>query len=98
MALGAPVTGTIHMESVKVIALPWSAMTSDAGRPAVWRLSTDSNVATLVPIQILAYERGRLLVESGVQEGELIVTKGAQMLRSGEPTEIVPEQEGLAEQ
>jgi len=98
MALGATVTGTIHMESVKVIALPWSAMTSDAGRPAVWRLSTDSNVATLVPIQILAYEKGRLLVESGVQEGELIVTKGAQMLRSGEPTEIVPEQEGLAEQ
>ncbi len=98
MALGATVTGTVHMESVKVVVLPWSAMTSDAGRTAVWRLSKDSKVATLVPIKVLAYEKGRLLVESGLQEGELIVTKGAQMLRSGEPAEIMPEQEGLVAQ
>lgn len=94
MALGATVTGTVHMESVKVVVLPWSVMTSDAGRTAVWRLSKDSKVATLVPIKVLAYEKGRLLVESGLQEGELVVTKGAQMLRSGEPAEIMPEQEG----
>lgn len=98
MALGATVTGTVHMESVKVVVLPWSAMTSDAGRTAVWRLSKDSKVATLVPIKVLAYEKGRLLIESGLQEGELIVTKGAQMLRSGEPAEIMPEQEGLVAQ
>ncbi|KAB2676267.1 efflux RND transporter periplasmic adaptor subunit [Brucella tritici] len=98
MALGATVTGTVHMDSVKVVVLPWSAMTSDAGRTAVWRLSKDSKVATLVPIKVLAYEKGRLLVEGGLQEGELIVTKGAQMLRSGEPADVVQEQEGLVAQ
>lgn len=98
MALGATVTGTVHMDTVKVVVLPWSAMTSDAGRTAVWRLSKDSKVATLVPIKVLSYEKGRLLVESGLQEGELIVTKGAQMLRSGEPAEVVQEQEGLVAQ
>lgn len=98
MALGATVTGTVHMDAVKVVVLPWSAMTSDAGRTAVWRLSKDSRVATLVPIKVLAYEKGRLLVDGGLQEGELIVTKGAQMLRSGEPADVVQEQEGLVAQ
>ncbi len=98
MALGATVTGTVHMDSVKIVVLPWSAITSDAGRTAVWRLSKDSKVATLVPISVLAYEKGRVLVEGGLQEGELIVTKGAQMLRSGEVAEVIEEQEGLVAQ
>lgn len=98
MALGATVTGTVHMDTLRVIALPWSAMTSDAGRTAVWRIAKDSKVATLVPIKVLAYEKERLIVEGGLQEGELIVTAGAQMLRSGEPTEIVQGPEGTVSQ
>ncbi|PWU74688.1 MULTISPECIES: efflux RND transporter periplasmic adaptor subunit [Brucella/Ochrobactrum group] len=98
MALGATVTGTVHMDVLRVIALPWSAMTSDAGRTAVWRIAKDSKVATLVPIKVLAYEKERLIVEGGLQEGELIVTAGAQMLRSGEPTEIVQGPEGTVSQ
>src|SRR5690606_37468732 len=63
MALGATLTGMINMASVKDIALNWSAMTSDTERAVVCRLYTDSNVATLVSTQILAYEKGRLLIE-----------------------------------
>ncbi len=37
-------------------------------------------------------------MEGGLQEGELIVTAGAQMLRSGEPTEIVQGPEGTVSQ
>jgi len=98
MALGATVTGTIHMMGAKVVVLPWSSMTSDGGRPAVWRIARESKVATLVPIKILAYEKERLIVESGLQEGELIVTKGSQMLRTGERTEVILEHEGLVVQ
>ncbi len=94
MALGAVVTGTVHMDTRKVIELPWSAMTSDAGRTAVWRVAKDTHVATLVPVKVLAYEKERVIVEGGLSEGQLIVTKGAQMLRSGEPTEIMQGPEG----
>ncbi len=96
MALGAIVTGTVHMDARQVIVLPWSAMTSEAGRTAVWRVDRDTHVATLVPIKVLAYEKERVIVESGLNNGELIVTKGAQMLRSGEPVEIMQGPEGLA--
>lgn len=98
MALGATVTGTVHMENRQVIVLPWSAMTSDAGHAAVWRVAGDTNVATLVPITVLSYEKERVIVDSGLNDGELIVTKGAQMLRSGEPTEIMQTQEGAVAQ
>ncbi|EEY05553.1 efflux transporter [Brucella pinnipedialis M163/99/10] len=98
MALGAIVTGTVHMDARQVIVLPWSAMTSEAGRTAVWRVDRDTHVATLVPIKVLAYEKERVIVESGLNKGELIVTKGAQMLRSGEPVEIMQGPEGAGSQ
>ncbi len=98
MALGATVTGTVHMESRQVVILPWSAMTSDGGRTAVWRVARDNPVATLVPVKVLSYEKERLIIEGGIQDGELIVTRGAQMLRSGEPAEIVQAPEGAVAQ
>ncbi|AIJ88595.1 efflux transporter [Brucella melitensis bv. 1 str. Rev.1] len=98
MALGAIVTGTVHMDARQVIVLPWSAMASEAGRTAVWRVDRDTHVATLVPIKVLAYEKERVIVESGLNNGELIVTKGAQMLRSGEPVEIMQGPEGAGSQ
>ncbi|GFP61535.1 hypothetical protein BCBD1442_08930 [Brucella ceti] len=47
---------------------------------------------------MLAYEKERVIVESGLNKGELIVTKGAQMLRSGEPVEIMQGPEGAGSQ
>jgi membrane fusion protein, multidrug efflux system len=98
MALGATVTGTVHMENQQVVILPWSAMTSDSGRTAVWRVAKDTQVATLVPVKVLAFEKERVIVASGLGVGELIVTKGAQMLRSGAQTEIVEGLEGAGAQ
>ncbi len=89
MALGATVTGTVHMPPRKVVVLPWTALTSDAGRTAVWRVARDTHVTTLVPIRVLSYEKERVIVESGLNDGELVVTKGAQMLRSGQEADIV---------
>ncbi|MFD1199295.1 efflux RND transporter periplasmic adaptor subunit [Brucella gallinifaecis] len=94
MALGAIVTGTVHMGHQQVFVLPWSVLTSDtgtsdAGHMAVWRVAKDTKIATLVPVAVLAFEKERVIVTSGLNEGELIVTKGAQMLRSGAQTQIV---------
>lgn len=89
MALGAIVTGSVHMPSRKVVILPWSVLTSDKGRPAVWRLAADTNVATSVPVRVLRFESEKVILESGLEEGEVVVTKGGQMLRSGEVADVV---------
>jgi len=94
MALGAIVTGTVHMDGQQVVVLPWSAMTSDAGHTAVWRVAKDTKLATLVPVTVLTYEKERVVIASGLGVDELIVTKGAQMLRSGAQTEIIQGLEG----
>ncbi|MEJ5081749.1 MULTISPECIES: efflux RND transporter periplasmic adaptor subunit [unclassified Ochrobactrum] len=98
MALGAIVTGTVHMDGREVFILPWSAVTSDAGNTAVWRVAKDTKLAALVPVQVLAFEKERVIVASGLNEGDLVVTKGAQMLRAGAQTEIVQGLEGAAAQ
>lgn len=89
MALGAIVIGSVHMPSRKVVILPWSVLTSDKGRPAVWRLAADTNVATSVPVRVLRFESEKVILESGLEAGEIVVTKGGQMLRSGEVTDVV---------
>ena len=98
MALGAIVTGTVHMDGQQVVVLPWSAMTSDAGHTAVWRVDQETKLATLVPVTVLTYEKERVIIASGLDVGDLIVTKGAQMLRSGAQTEIIQGLEGAVAQ
>lgn len=94
MALGAIVTGTVHMDGQQVFIVPWSAMTSDAGNAAVWRVDKNTKRASLVPVQVLAFEKERVIVASGLNAGDLVVTKGAQMLRPGAQTEIMQGLEG----
>lgn len=89
MALGAVVTGTVHLPQQKVAVLPWSALTSDRGRPAVWSIAPDTGVVSLVPVEVLAYERERLILRAGLEEGATVVVKGGHMLHPGQVADIV---------
>lgn len=89
MALGASVTGRIAAAASQVVMLPWTAMTSDAGQTAVWKIDPDNNTAILVPVTVLAYEKGRFAVTKGVCAGDRIVIGGAQLLRPGAAVTIM---------
>ncbi len=88
MTLGAPITGTMQLEPQRAAVLPWSALTSDAGRPAVFVVG-EGDVVTLAPVKVLTYERERVVIVSGVEEGQRVVTKGTQMLRAGEVVDVI---------
>ncbi len=89
MALGASITGQIAVAASQVVMLPWTAMTSDGGRTAVWKIDPDKAVAVLVPVRVLAYEKGRFAVSDGVAAGDRIVSAGAQLLRPGAAVTII---------
>ncbi|KXF77060.1 hypothetical protein ATN84_11360 [Paramesorhizobium deserti] len=91
MTLGATVTGSMRMQPQRAAILPWSALTSDGGRPAVWLVEGDTDVVALTPVKVLSYERERVVIASGLDEGQRVVTKGAQLLRPGEVVDIVEE-------
>jgi len=83
MPLGAPVSGRFQYEAQNTIQLPWSAMASRAGRPAVWVVDSSSKVS-LRPIDVGEYETGTFVVKSGLSEGEVVVSQGIKFLRQGE--------------
>lgn len=86
MALGAAVSGTGQFKSKPVIFLPWSALSSDEGKPAVWVVDPASRAASLRRIVVGGYEVGRIVVRDGLAAGQLVVSRGQQLLS---PNQIV---------
>lgn len=91
MSLGASVIGAGRFQSRKVISIPWSALSSDGGVPAVWIVDPRTRTVALKKISIQSYEARQVVVGEGLQSGELIVTDGAQFLR---PQQVVSFSEG----
>ena len=88
MPLGAAVIGTIGAKPVKAILLPWQALTSSAGKPAVWIVDPASKAVTTAPIEVLAFDSGVVVVDKGLQEGQSVVTAGGQLLSPGQTIEV----------
>lgn len=88
MPLGAAVIGTVSARSVKAILLPWQALTSTGGKPAVWIVDPSSKAVTPSPVEVLAFDSGIVVVEKGLQEGQSIVTAGGQLLSPGQTIEV----------
>jgi len=91
MTLGAAVSGEGRFKPRKAIVLPWSALSSQEGRPAVWIVDPTLKAVSLRPIVVERYDTGRIVVREGLQLGEMVVTAGAQLLR---PSQTVVLAEG----
>ncbi len=84
MPLGASVSGSFSYKPLDAIRLPWSAMASKGGLPAVWVLDPAANKVSIRPIHVAEYETAWFIVESGVAPGDIIVSEGTKFLRDGE--------------
>lgn len=91
MPLGAAVTGSVGARPVKAMILPWEALTSSDGTPAVWLVDPASKAVTITPVGILAYDSGVIVVNKGLEAGQHVVTAGGQLLSPGEVVEIAGE-------
>jgi RND family efflux transporter MFP subunit len=84
MPLGAAVVGVFTAQSRQAILLPWSAMASSAGDPAVWVLDSASKTVTMKKIDVAEYQTGRFAVSGGLAPNELVVVEGGKFLRPGQ--------------
>lgn len=82
--LGSPVVATARYKPVTMIELPWSAMASQSGQPAVWVVDPASKAVSLRPVEVAAYRTGSFSVNSGVSPGEIVVSNGTKFLTDGE--------------
>lgn len=83
LSYGEPVRGSATRTASPQVSLPYSVISATADGPAVWQVDPDTMQVSLVPITIDRYETGRILLSDGVEEGTLVVSKGAQLLYPG---------------
>lgn len=86
MLLGSAVTVTAHAKPRQMAILPWSALTSYFGKPAVWLVDPQNHKVALRRIVLESFNSSDIVVREGLRPGEIVVTTGAQLLR---PTQEV---------
>ncbi len=91
MALGSPVTGTVTWKATPRIVLPWSALASDGGSPAVWRIDPKTRAVSLAKVAVEAFETGSIVISSGLAPGDLVVVDGAKRLSTGQTVDYTLE-------
>lgn len=90
MRLGSTVNGAVDLSSSVVVAVPASALTSSAGRPAVWIVDAAKSTVSLRSIDVLRFEPGRVIVSQGLEPGDVVVTGGIQALHPGQRVSPLP--------
>lgn len=88
MPLGAVVIGSTSAKPTKAIFLPWQALTSSGGKPAVWIVDLSTKAVTMTPVEVLAFDSGTVVINKGLKEGQRVVTASGQLLSPGQTVEI----------
>lgn len=84
MTLGSPVTGTVRWTPRDRIVVPWSALTAAGAAPAVWVVDPAGKTVSLKPIAIDSYDTSIIVIKSGLQPGDRVVTDGGKLLSPGQ--------------
>jgi RND family efflux transporter MFP subunit len=89
MALGAAVRVAAHAAPRDRIVLPWSALYSDGGRPAVWTVDPANGTVALRHVSIEAYQNTTIVVRDGLSPLDRVVTAGTQQVRPAQTVSFV---------
>jgi RND family efflux transporter MFP subunit len=89
MRLGATVSGRMEVDHGHGISLAASALTATDKGPAVWVVEPDKFTVALKPVEILRFDPGTVVISSGLDEGEVVVTAGVQALYPGEKVRLL---------
>jgi RND family efflux transporter MFP subunit len=84
MRFGASVMGRLKASSAPVIVLSGSALFDKGGKPAVWVFEKAKGTIALREVTIVRYETDSVVIGSGLQSGDIVVTAGVNRLREGQ--------------
>lgn len=88
MALGSVVSGAVTLRGRSAFIVPWTSLSEDNGRPAIWVMQPDQTAAMKV-VRLLAHETGRVIVSEGLAAGDMVITDGTKMLRPGQKVTVM---------
>lgn len=89
--LGTAVQSEVDLPFGSAMALPWPALVSEGGQPAVWTVTAESRRVALAPVRVSRYTDNGFEVAQGLAEGALVVASGAHLLYPGREVSVVGE-------
>lgn len=88
MRLGANVVGSVTLDQAQIVTIPGSALFQKDGKAAVWLVEKD-NTVQLKPISVDRYQGDSVIVGSGLDKGDVVVTAGVQKLLPGQKVALI---------
>ena len=88
MRLGANVVGSVTLDQGQSVTIPGSALFQKDGKAAVWLVEKD-NTVQLKPIAVDRYQGDSVVVGSGLDKGDVVVTAGVQKLLPGQKVALM---------
>lgn len=93
MRLGSTVTGRMKLASAPAIEIPTSAVVRADGRASVWVVDPKAATVSARSVELQpAGDPSRVVVNSGLTGGELVVTAGVHALRPGQKVRLLEKQ------
>jgi len=84
MTLGSPVLGVAQFSPSYVFELPWSVLSRQGDSPAVWIVDPKTQAVSERNVEIDSHLSGVILISHGLEDGDIVVTEGSQLLRTGQ--------------
>ena len=84
LQLGMSATISDVQQAAPVLRLPLSAVISRDGNPMVWKFDAAESRVHAAPIRTGALDGDEVLIEEGVEPGDLVVVAGANLLHEGQ--------------
>jgi len=89
MRLGSTVIGQIQLENEEAIEIPASALTAFNGQPAVWVVDPAAMTVSMRNIEVRSFNPATVVVASGIDAGDVVVTAGVQALHPGQQVRLL---------
>jgi multidrug efflux pump subunit AcrA (membrane-fusion protein) len=84
MLLGSTVVGRFDFTQKSTLQIPASALTKFEGKPATWIFDPGTQLVSLRAVEVALYTTDKVVLLSGLNTGDHIVTAGVQWLRQGQ--------------
>jgi len=89
MRLGSTVTGRMRVDAAAGVSLPAAALVRADGRTAVWVVDAKTGTVALRNIAVGSSDSATVVVSSGLNPGDVVVTGGVHALRPGQKVRLL---------
>jgi RND family efflux transporter MFP subunit len=94
MFLGSTIVGRVKLRAGTQIEIPSSALMTRDTHPAVWVIDPNAHTVQKREIEVARYTQNAVVIASGLESGERIVTAGAQSLHQGQQVRVLEDGHG----